>query len=988
MSGRNTERGGGRGGGRGGDRGGRGGSRGSDRGGRGGGGGGGRGSDRGGRGGGRGSDRGGRGGARGGRGGRGGDAFVVKPVYNYVAEFADEVSSENSLAAIKKLPAPAKTSGLPIALRPSYGALGTPTNVGTNFVQYKVTNLIFYAYHVTFPEFLEDKKKVRAELLEMLIDKNPFLPSKKVISHDNSAIIYSTVPIPIENTKVKKVPFVFSEEELKGVIPKARPGEKTTAGSLTVTVELVQELNMDDLQKSTSLLGPDNFDMQPYISALNVSLGYKISKTPNVFNVGNSKFFFVEHPESCQPFQRGLYLANGYFASIRPTFNNIVINVNSAAAAFIKSHTKSGKQMNVADLMEDYFGTENLSTLDNTQVLRHKSFFKGIKITRDYLGHKSKPKNLHEIDIKVTAANHKFEVDGKMTTVAAYFKSKYNITIKYPNLPLIHLGGTNYVPMEACSVVPGQQYKGDITDVKGMLDFTTHRPPALAGLVQKEGLKVMAKGDAEHRIGNKLMVVPSRVLDPVTVEYANGSVSYNPKPYDGKSENSKGSWNLNNRKFYRPVASVIKLNVVVLEEERFPLREQEKDLVNRAVKTFISESGKYGVKYAPAFSLNKITITNPYALEKKLEEVARSVNKPNNFILWILPQADKGIFSSIKKVCDVRVGVLNQCTIFNKFTRERYDKFDLGMYALMGMKSCIKLGGVNHVMSKEHSSILMKNNLPALLLGADVSHPTGAGANGSAPSVAAVVGSIDGFYNSFPGSLSYQEGKVEIIGEMEKMCVERIMEYHAKVGKLPQEVLFYRDGVSEPQFEILLKEEVPAVKAAFSTIKRKMNLPTYNPKLTFVVIVKRHNTRFYPLNKNAKTSSGKEIAVQAKENIIPGSIVDKGITSVKYYDFYLQSQMALQGTAVPGHYYVLYDENKFKPDEIQKVTYGLCNIFARAVNSVRVVPPAYYADLLCERGNCYMNGAQASRGETQMQAAKKMVGAGIHPSVKKAMVYI
>ncbi|GME76997.1 unnamed protein product [Ambrosiozyma monospora] len=142
------------------------------------------------------------------------------------------------------------------------------------------------------------------------------------------------------------------------------------------------------------------------------------------------------------------------------------------------------------------------------------------------------------------------------------------------------------------------------------------------------------------------------------------------------------------------------------------------------------------------------------------------------------------------------------------------------MYALMSMKICIKLGGVNHMLDPSSNGLLVKNNLPALVLGAGITHPT--------------------------GSISLQEGRVEVIGEMAKMVFERVVAYHKKLHKFANEVIFYRDGVSYGQFDNILKEEVPKVKEALKKIGVKYNLPNYKPKLTFLVIIKRHTTLDFP----------------------------------------------------------------------------------------------------------------------------------------------
>jgi eukaryotic translation initiation factor 2C len=73
------------------------------------------------------------------------------------------------------------------------------------------------------------------------------------------------------------------------------------------------------------------------------------------------------------------------------------------------------------------------------------------------------------------------------------------------------------------------------------------------------------------------------------------------------------------------------------------------------------------------------------------------------------------------------------------------------------------------------------------------------------------------------------------------------------------------------------------------------------------------------------------------------------------FDFYLQAHAGLQGHVKSTHYTVVYDENGLTADEIQKGTHDASHLYARATKAVSLVPAAYYADLACERGRCYLN---------------------------------
>jgi len=77
-------------------------------------------------------------------------------------------------------------------------------------------------------------------------------------------------------------------------------------------------------------------------------------------------------------------------------------------------------------------------------------------------------------------------------------------------------------------------------------------------------------------------------------------------------------------------------------------------------------------------------------------------------------------------------------------------------------------------------------------------------------------------------------------------------------------------------------------------------------------------------------------------------------------------------------------------DEIQKNTNFASYMYARATKSVSLVPPAYYADLACERGRCYLNeflaaGTQRSARSVSdeekkrvFEEAKKYWGNGVN----------
>jgi len=184
--------------------------------------------------------------------------------------------------------------------------------------------------------------------------------------------------------------------------------------------------------------------------------------------------------------------------------------------------------------------------------------------------------------------------------------------------------------------------------------------------------------------------------------------------------------------------------------------------------------------------------------------------------------------------------------------------------------------------------------------------------------------------------------------------------------RLPTSVLFYRDGVSESQFQECMDHEVKAIKDAFRRLATNHGQPNAQLRLTFVVVGKRHHTRFYP--KEAKESFGgfagkprqgnwpAQPGKPINGNVRPGLLVEDVVTTPHAYNFYLQSHAAPAGTARSAHYHVLLDDMSFGSDNqrLATITNTLCYCFPRALKGVSYAAPAYIADRMCERGRVWL----------------------------------
>jgi len=232
-----------------------------------------------------------------------------------------------------------------------------------------------------------------------------------------------------------------------------------------------------------------------------------------------------------------------------------------------------------------------------------------------------------------------------------------------------------------------------------------------------------------------------------------------------------------------------------------------------------------------------------------------------------------------------------------------------------------------------------------------------------------------------------------MISEMDEMMIERLQLYQKRNNDLlPDRIFMFRDGVSEGQFDTVLREELPLMRKAFDKVYGTGKKPT----LTITICGKRHHARFYPMKNEEASKNG---------NTKPGTVVDKGVTDVFRFDYYLQAHNGLQGTVRPTHYSVIYDENKLQADEIQQGTHTASYHYVRATKAVSLIPPAYYADLACERARLYLNdllnlgletASSAGGRKRDREAEKKQTfdravaawGQGVHPNLRETMFYI
>lgn len=163
-----------------------------------------------------------------------------------------------------------------------------------------------------------------------------------------------------------------------------------------------------------------------------------------------------------------------------------------------------------------------------------------------------------------------------------------------------------------------------------------------------------------------------------------------------------------------------------------------------------------------------------------------------------------------------------------------------------------------------------------------------------------------------------------MIDQLRPMVVDRLWgRYYETETTFPENILYYRDGVGDSQFEEVKNKELEDIRGGFedflSELREESDKPIEEPKrpkLTAVVCTKRHHTRFYP-------TKPADMQINGQNNCKPGTLVEQSVTSPYFTDFYLQSHNGIKGTAKPAHYFVLVNKMEIGVSDLQHLVSAL-----------------------------------------------------------------
>ena len=279
-----------------------------------------------------------------------------------------------------------------------------------------------------------------------------------------------------------------------------------------------------------------------------------------------------------------------------------------------------------------------------------------------------------------------------------------------------------------------------------------------------------------------------------------------------------------------------------------------------------------------------------------IDEKLRLINNNGGrFVLVVMLSDD--VYSGVKRVADT-LNVITQCIKY-----QRIERVPKGLHINVLIKINAKIGGVNHFIKQGLGWVMEQ---PTMFMGIDCSLPEQNSMEGTA--YHAVVGSVDQYAGQYACYVGSNNSKASSRDFLVDGTTSLLNCFKSRNGIFPSRIVIYRDGVSESQFESVVKTEIGAIHEAIESF----GFNSEYTKVTMIICQKRHHTRFYYHDKPSYGSNEPLIT-----NACPGICVDmtgdrNSIVSQHNGEFYITSHSPIQGTSKPCKYIVVYDEIGFK----------------------------------------------------------------------------
>lgn len=498
--------------------------------------------------------------------------------------------------------------------------------------------------------------------------------------------------------------------------------------------------------------------------------------------------------------------------------------------------------------------------------------------------------------------SHTFHYNNQDITYIDYYKKQYNIDIRDVRQPLlmsrkeVRISGEPEKREYVFLLLPEFCYLTGLTDkmrdnftvMRDVATYTRVTPMQRVFAYKKFLMNVESTPSAKAILSSwglaletDPLEVTARLLDEEKIVFGRGKEC-------GAGEKGDFSRYATSNEVLRPIDILNWILVYV---------SNDKQQANAFEKTLQTISAPTGIRVSTS---RRVELSNDKT-ETFINEIRKTLSSDTKIqiVVVIFPSMRDDRYAAIKRLLCAEIPIPSQ-VIQSKTLRNETKNRSIVQKIILQMNA--KLGGT-----------LWSVKIPlkdTMICGIDTSHVTGP----NPITVGGFVGSINPEFTRWFSKPTIQGKREELIGGLTASMEQCLTKYKELNNSLPERVVLYRDGVGNGQLPFVKEYEIQQFKNAFKRID-----PEYKPKLTFVVVQKRINTKFFAMPDPKDPSK--------MINPKPGSILDHTVTSLYLYDFYLIPQHVNQGTTTPSHYIIMEDESKFDVDILQRLTYKLTYLY-------------------------------------------------------------
>ncbi|PIC33540.1 hypothetical protein B9Z55_013484 [Caenorhabditis nigoni] len=664
-------------------------------------------------------------------------------------------------------------------------------------------------------------------------------------------------------------------------------------------IEVAKELSTNDIE-NTATLAPADADKRLH-QAIATILADGPKANPDVITINGSTHYSVRPVMGAQ---EAIWFPNGERSSLLGVTRAVKTMEGYEKQGIFMSndmrislfHT-GRSHMTLADYFKTFQGF-NVHMDRNHAVARNMlKALKNFRVLLSYGKHALDGNDARTIPIRGFGRkpmDQEFELaDGTLTNVYEHFRNRYNVELELTELwtieSIVPSGGVAHYPPELLRVIPNQK-----------VTCQQMTPQEQSAVIRRSAAKPHERIQTTDNVANAVGLVPRdlsgflQITEPLVVS---GMVLKAPIVqhcggfYDAIKQEK---WGI----VFLPYQGVRDLENILFEE------------MHRSGMNFDEPRIMY------------LEPDNQFQGEFQIHRLFQEA-KDNGikFLLFIIPSSID--YQTEVKVCEQYYDILTQYVKKETALKMRHQR---DTRANIIQKMNMKLGGLNFKVINDY---LDNENL--LIMGYSLSKTPGLG-DSDVTTVGYASNCMD-HPQKFAGSHKFVKKTDETFSDIIHETLRHSLKKARQARNMrADKVVIYFNGISDGQLAMVNEVYAPQCIETFQSLRQG-----YAPELIILAASKTHNERLY-------------LDSRGVHNLPIGTIVDTTIVSPVFNEFYHVGAKAIQGTAKPVKYTVVYSNRPVKMEWVEGLTNTLCHEHQIIKSPISIPVPLYIAAECAKRG--------------------------------------